>query len=77
MAKALPARRRSRTDRQSFIYTKVPDWVWDGVLEYATAERMTMYAATRRLLYIGLSSQLGTRCSLGGTENHEAESITI
>lgn len=50
-----PAHRRAAPgDRQAYVYTKLPDGDFDLVAAYAKENGMTVYAATRELIYAGL-----------------------
>lgn len=51
-----PKRRRlSPRDRQSYIFTKLPDPDWDVVAAFAKEYGCTMYEAARSLIYTGLA----------------------
>ena len=61
-------RRLSKTDRQSYIYTKVPDWIYDAVAEFSRSAGVSMYEGTRQIIYRGLSAALAAGKTTIGKE---------
>ena len=61
-------RRLSHTDKLSYIYTKVPDWVYDAVAEFSRNAGVSMYEGTRQIVYRGLSAALAAGQTTIGKE---------
>lgn len=52
----MPGRRASPTDRQSFLYTKVPDLMYDLIARRAKLKGRSVYKEVRSLIYSGLAA---------------------